>query len=81
MNAFTYILLCSDDTFYTGWTVDLQKRLAVHNHGKGSRYTRCRLPVEIVYYETFVCRKQAMAREYEIKKMTRVQKQNLIDRQ
>ena len=50
---YTYILQCSDNTFYTGWTVDLEKRVNKHNKGKASKYTRGRLPVKLVYFETF----------------------------
>ena len=50
MSCYTYILRCSDDTLYTGWTNDLPKRLKTHNAGKGARYTRGRLPVKLIYY-------------------------------
>ena len=48
---FTYILRCSDDSLYTGYTTDLAKRLQTHNAGKGAKYTKARLPVEMVYHE------------------------------
>ena len=75
---FTYILRCSDDTYYTGWTNDLEKRVLCHNAGKGAKYTKPRLPVEVVYYEVFEEKEAAMRREYEIKQLTRVQKEHLI---
>ena len=50
---YTYIVKCSDETFYTGWTNDLEKRIEMHNSGKGAKYTKARLPVELVYYEAF----------------------------
>lgn len=75
---YTYILKCSDDTYYTGWTNDLEKRVQVHNQGKGAKYTKPRLPVEVAYYETFDSKEEAMRRECEIKKMTRKQKELLI---
>ena len=75
---YTYILKCSDDTFYTGWTNDLEKRVACHNSGKGARYTKTRLPVSLIYYETFETKQEAMKREYAIKQMTRKQKEKLI---
>ena len=76
--AFTYILKCSDGTFYTGWTVDLDKRLKSHNEGRGSKYTRSRLPVILIYQEAFSSRKEAMKREYEIKQLSRKEKESLF---
>ena len=79
MTCFTYILRCSDGTFYTGWTDDLKKRLDAHNKGLGSRYTRARLPVELAHKEEFTSKTEAMRRERAIKKMSRASKQRLID--
>ena len=78
MQAYTYILKCSDNTLYTGWTTDLKKRLKTHNQGKGAKYTRSRLPVTLVYYEIFSTKKEAMSRESAIKKLSRPQKERLI---
>ncbi|MDN5341971.1 MULTISPECIES: GIY-YIG nuclease family protein [Oceanotoga] len=78
MLCYTYILKCSDNSLYTGWTNDLKKRLETHNSGKGSKYTRSRLPVEIVYFEEFKNKSDAMKREYEIKKLSRKNKLILI---
>lgn len=75
---YTYILKCVDNTLYTGWTTDLESRILIHNSGKGAKYTKSRLPVELVYYETFQSRAEAMSREWEIKKLTRKQKLSLI---
>ena len=75
---YTYILRCSDDTLYCGWTNDLQKRLASHNAGKGAKYTRSRTPVTLVYYETFETKQEAMKREYAIKQLTRKEKEDLL---
>lgn len=75
---YTYILKCNDNTFYTGWTNDLEKRVIAHNQGKGAKYTKPRLPVEVVYYETFESKEEAMRREYEIKQLSRKQKEDLI---
>ncbi len=75
---YTYILRCSDGTLYTGWTNDLDKRLASHNEGKGSRYTRTRRPVELVYHEIFETKQEAMSREWHIKHMSREEKEKLI---
>lgn len=76
--SYTYILRCSDDTLYTGWTTDIQKRLNAHNSGKGARYTRPRRPVSLVYYEVFQTREEAMQREWKIKHLTRQEKLKLI---
>lgn len=75
---YTYILKCSDSTLYTGWTNNLEKRIKDHNDGKGAKYTKARRPVELVYYEQFECKEDAMKREYAIKQLTRKQKENLI---
>ena len=76
---YTYILSCADGTLYTGWTNDLDRRLAAHNAGKGGKYTRARLPVTLVYHEEFDTKEKAMSREYAIKQMTRAQKMKLIE--
>ena len=75
---FTYMLRCSDDSLYTGWTNDLEKRLAAHSSGNGGKYTRSRLPVELVYYEEHDTKEDAMRREWAIKHLTRQQKLALI---
>ena len=67
---FTYLLRCSDGSLYCGWTNDLQKRLDSHNAGTGGKYTRTRLPVELVYYEEYATRQEAMSREYHIKRLS-----------
>ena len=79
MSNYTYILRCSDDTLYCGWTNDLEKRLAAHNAGTAAKYTRTRRPVELVYYEEFETKQEAMSREYHIKKLTRREKTELIN--
>ena len=76
---YTYILSCADGTLYTGWTNDLERRLAAHNAGKGGKYTRVRLPVTLVYHEEFEPKEEAMSREYAIKQMTRSQKMKLSE--
>ncbi len=75
---YVYVLQCADGTFYTGWTTDLEHRVAVHNSGKGAKYTRSRLPVELVYYELYEDRSAAKRREYAIKKLTRAEKEKLV---
>ncbi|WP_058993256.1 GIY-YIG nuclease family protein [Sarcina ventriculi] len=75
---YTYILECSDGSFYTGWTNNLEKRINCHNKGKGAKYTRGRLPVKLVYFEEFIEKRDAQKREYVIKHLTRNDKLNLI---
>lgn len=76
--SYTYILRCADGTLYTGWTNDLEQRLRAHNAGTGSKYTRVRRPVELVYFEEHSTKEQAMSREWHIKRLTREEKQKLI---
>ncbi|MCA9802720.1 MAG: GIY-YIG nuclease family protein [Cyanobacteria bacterium HKST-UBA02] len=76
---FTYIVCCADGSFYTGWTNDLDGRMKAHNLGKGARYTRSRLPVELVYSRSFPTRSQAMSHEYRLKQMSRAEKVRLIE--
>ena len=76
--CYCYIVECADGTYYTGWTVDPERRLATHNQGRGARYTRMRLPVKLVYVEEQPDRKSAMKREIQIKKMDRERKSRLI---
>ncbi len=75
---YTYILKCSDGSFYTGWTTDIERRLKEHNSGKGARYTRARLPVELVHFEVYETKSDAMKRECEIKGMSRRLKMEFI---
>ena len=76
--CYCYIVECADGTYYTGWALDPQQRVAVHNKGRGAKYTRMRLPVKLVYTEEQPDRVTAMKRERAIKKMTREKKQKLI---
>ena len=75
---YTYIVRCSDGSLYTGWTNDLEKRVAAHNGGKGAKYTKSRRPVSLAYYEEFRTKEEAMRREWEIKHMSRKKKLELI---
>lgn len=75
---FVYIVQCSDNTLYTGWTNNLKKRLEAHNKGTGAKYTRGRTPVILKYFETFSTKEDAMKRECEIKKLSRQGKESLI---
>lgn len=78
MKNFFYILKCSDGTFYSGATKDLNKRLEIHNSGKGAKYTRGRLPVTLLYSEKFKTFGKALSREAEVKRFSRLEKQDLI---
>lgn len=75
---YTYIVKCSDGTFYTGWTNDLTRRMEAHNQGRGAKYTKARRPVILIYYEAFETKEEAMKREYEIKRLSRKEKEELI---
>ena len=75
---YTYILRCADNSLYTGWTNDLDRRVSAHNAGKGAKYTKARLPVQLVYFESFKTKEEAMSREYFIKKMSKKEKEKLI---
>lgn len=75
---YTYIVKCSDETLYTGWTNNLEKRLEAHNSGKGAKYTKTRRPVELVYFEEYDTKQEAMKREYAIKQLSRQKKLALI---
>ena len=75
---YTYILKCNDGSLYTGWTNCLEKRVAAHQSGRGAKYTKCRRPVELVYWESFPTRSEAMSREAAIKQMSREDKLELI---
>ena len=79
MSAYTYLLRCSDGTLYCGWTDNIEKRLAAHNSGKASKYTRSRLPVKLVYYEVFDTKREAMSREARIKQLSRREKLALVN--
>ena len=75
---YTYIVKCSDGTFYTGWTNDLTRRMEAHNQGRGAKYTKARRPVTLIYYEAFETKEEAMKREYAIKRLSRKEKEELI---
>ena len=77
--AFVYILQCSDGSYYTGWSTNVSQRIATHNAGRASKYTRQRLPVRLVYSESQPNRRVAMKREAQIKKWSRVRKEALIN--
>jgi putative endonuclease len=76
--CYCYIVECADGTLYTGWTTDPDRRVSMHNKGRGARYTKMRGPVKLVYVEEQPNRTIAMQRERAIKKMTRERKQKLF---
>lgn len=78
MAHYVYIVLCGDGSYYTGWTTNLEKRVRVHNQGKGAKYTRSRLPVKLLYSEEYAEKGEALRREAAIKKLTHQQKAKLI---
>ena len=78
MGAWVYVLRCSDGTFYTGWSTDVQRRLERHNSGKASRYTASRRPVELVHARAMPDRSAAMREEARIKRLDRAAKEALI---
>lgn len=75
---YVYIVLCNDNTLYTGWTNALLARIEAHNNNRGAKYTRGRGPVRLVYIEVFEEKKDALKREIAIKKLSRKKKLELI---
>ena len=78
LGHYVYIVSCADDTLYTGYTTDLQRRVEEHNRGVGAKYTRGRGPVELLYSEEYESRSQAQSREYQLKQYSRQEKIALI---
>lgn len=76
-DCYCYIVECQDGTFYTGWTMDVERRVGEHNAGQGAMYTKYRRPVELVYVEKHPDRSAAMSREHELKKLSHRQKAHL----
>ena len=79
MGWFVYMLRCADGSLYTGYTDDVQRRLATHQSGKGAKYTRSRLPVELAYWEELADKSAALRREAAIKAKSRAQKLKLTE--
>jgi putative endonuclease len=77
-NHYFYVLKCNDQTYYAGYTNNLQKRVETHNAGNGAKYTKPRLPVECIYYEIFPSKQEAMRAEYAFKQLTRKKKQQYM---
>ena len=80
MSWYVYILRCGDGTLYTGITDNISRRLAVHRSGKGAKYTRGRGPLELAYTEEVPDKPAALRREYQIKRLTRQEKEQLIQK-
>lgn len=76
---YTYLLRCADGSLYCGWTNHLEARVEAHNSGKGAKYTKSRRPVQLVYYEVFETKQEAMRREWALKQLTRKEKLDLIE--
>lgn len=70
-----YVVKCSDSSLYAGYTNDLDKRMSVHNAGKGAKYTRARLPVMLIHSESFETKQEAMRAEYAFKQLPRRKKE------
>ena len=75
---YVYLLRCADGTYYCGWTTDIEARVKKHNSGQGAKYTRSRLPVELVYIEEYEDRHEALSREWHLKRMKREEKEKLV---
>ncbi len=76
--AYMYVVECRDGSYYTGYTTDVKRRLAVHNSGKGAKYTRARLPVKLIYVEGFTSKEEAMSAEVLLKRKKRPQKERFL---
>jgi putative endonuclease len=77
---YVYLLRCADDSLYCGWTTDLEGRIAAHNNGTGAKYTKSRRPVELVYFEEYENRHEALSREWHIKRLSRAEKLHLLEK-
>ncbi|MUV87310.1 GIY-YIG nuclease family protein [Natronomonas sp. CBA1123] len=78
VDHYVYVIECVDGSLYTGYTTDVQRRVREHDAGEGAKYTRGRTPVELVYSESFDSKSAAMSREYEIKQLSRAEKERLV---
>ena len=78
MKNYVYIIKCADNTYYTGWTTNIEKRIKAHNNGNGAKYTKSRRPVSLVYLEILETKSLALKREYAIKQLSKKQKEELI---
>ena len=77
---YVYMVRCADETLYTGYSTDPARRVDEHNRGEGAKYTRGRTPVELVFLEQYDTQSTAMSREYELKQLSRAEKDRRIER-
>ncbi|MHA6260503.1 GIY-YIG nuclease family protein [Sporosarcina sp. CAU 1771] len=77
-NHLFYVLECNDGSYYAGYTNNLEKRVSVHNEGKGAKYTRAKRPVSCIYHEVFETKREAMQAEYQFKQLKRIEKERYI---
>ena len=77
--AYMYVVECCDGSYYTGYTTDVKRRVAIHNSGKGAKYTRARLPVKLIYAEGFDSKEEAMSAEALLKRKKRPQKESYLN--
>lgn len=75
---YAYLARCNDDSLYAGYTNNIESREAKHNEGEGAHYTRIRRPIKIVYFEEFANRAEAMKREYQLKHLSKKDKESLV---
>lgn len=78
---FFYVLECKDGSFYGGYTTDINRRVSMHNAGKGAKYTRARGPVRCIHQESFETKREAMQAEYRFKQLTRGAKEKYLKRE
>lgn len=76
--TYVYMVECADGTYYTGWTVDVERRMKAHNAGRGAKYTRARRPVRLIYVEEHETKAEALRREAALKKLPRREKESLV---
>ena len=74
---YVYMVRCKDNSLYTGWTTDPKRRTKQHNEGKGAKYTCSKRPVKLVYVEETSTKQEAMRREYAIKQLRKVEKEEI----
>jgi len=78
---YVYVVECSDGSYYTGYTTDVERRVAEHDDGDGAKYTRGRAPVTLRYVESYETQSEAMSREHELKQLSRPRKEALVAEQ
>jgi putative endonuclease len=78
---FFYVLTCHDGSLYGGYTNNLERRVKLHNEGKGAKYTRGRGPVQLTYFKKYETKAEAMRAEYDFKRLTRKKKLEFLMRE